>query len=135
MLPKPVTRVLSVRLTRRLCHAEVDDLWHRPAVVDGDQHVRRLEIAVDDPFLMRVLDRLADGDEEIQSLAGREVMLVTVAGDRHAADQVHDEVGPAGVGRASIEYAGDIGMVHQGQRLPFGLEAGNDLPGVHSRLD
>ena len=26
-------------------------------------------------------------------------------------------------------------MVHQGQRLPLGLEAGDDLPGVHARLD
>ena len=26
-------------------------------------------------------------------------------------------------------------MVHQGQRLPLGLEAGDDLAGVHARLD
>ena len=26
-------------------------------------------------------------------------------------------------------------MVHQGQRLPLGLEPGDDLPGIHARLD
>ena len=26
-------------------------------------------------------------------------------------------------------------MIHQGQRLPFRLEAGNDLIGIHPRLD
>ena len=26
-------------------------------------------------------------------------------------------------------------MVHQGQGLPFGLEAGDDLLGIHARLD
>ena len=34
----------------------------------GDQDVRRLEVAVDDPLLMRVLDRLADLDEQLQPL-------------------------------------------------------------------
>ena len=47
-------------LLRRLGHAEVDDLRHRHAVVQRDEDVRRLEVAVDDAFLMRVLHRLAD---------------------------------------------------------------------------
>ena len=36
---------------------------------------------------------------------------------------------------AAVEDLGDVGMVHQRQRLPLGLEAGDDLPGVHARLD
>ena len=43
------------------------------AVVQRDQHVRRLEIAVDDALLMGVLHRLADGDEQFQPLAGRQI--------------------------------------------------------------
>src|SRR5882672_6509874 len=31
--------------------------------------------------------------------------------------------------------AGDVGMVHHGQRLPFRLEARQDRPGVHAGLD
>ena len=42
-------------------------------------------------------------------------------------DQLHDEVGPAGLGGAGVEDAGDVEMVHHGQGLPFGLEAGDDL--------
>ena len=72
--PKPVTSVLLGQLLAgRLGDAEVDDLRHRPAVVEGDQHIGRLEVAMDDPLLVGVLDRLADRDEQLQPLAGREL--------------------------------------------------------------
>ena len=67
--------------------------------------------------------------------ADRELLAVAVVGDRDAADQLHDEVGAARVGGAGVEDLGDVGVVHQGQRLPLGLEAGDDLLGVHARLD
>ena len=75
------------------------------------------------------------GDEELQPLARRELVLVAVVGDGDAADQFHHEVGPAALGGAGVEHAGDVGMVHQGQRLPLGLEAGDHVAGVHARLD
>ena len=75
-----------------------------------------------------MLDRLAHGDKQFQPLAGREIALVAVLGNRDALDQLHDEVGAArrryrrlacmGVDRrAACHYAGvvdfgDIGMVH-----------------------
>ena len=62
-------RLLGQLLAGRLGHAEVDHLRHRLAVVQGDQHVGRLEVAVDDPLLVGVLDRLADRDEQLQPLA------------------------------------------------------------------
>jgi len=63
--------------------------------MQGDQDVGGLEVAVDDPFLMGVLDGLADQDEQIKSLARREVGLIAVLGDGNALDEVHHEVGPA----------------------------------------
>ena len=66
---------------------------------------------------------------------GREVVLVAIVGDLDAADQFHDEVRPPGFGRAGVEDLGDVRMVHQRQRLAFGFEAGDDLPGVHAQLD
>ena len=36
--------------------------------------------------------------------------------------------GRPGLGRAGVEHLGDVRMVHQRQRLPLGLEAGDDLP-------
>src|SRR5262245_44361533 len=59
------------------------------------QDVRRLEVAVDDPLLMRMLNRVADRDEQLQPLAGGESVLVAVGGDGDAVDQFHDEIGPA----------------------------------------
>ena len=37
--------------------------------------------------------------------------------------------------RPGVEHTGDVGMVHHRQRLPLALEASNDLPAVHPRLD
>ena len=50
----------------------------------------------------------------------------SVIGD--ALDQFHDEERPAVGGRAGVEHLGDVRVVHQGQRLPLGLEAGEHLP-------
>jgi hypothetical protein len=41
-------------------------------VVGGDQHVRRLEAATNDPLLMIMLQRMADGDKKLQPLAERQ---------------------------------------------------------------
>ena len=36
---------------------------------------------------------------------------------------------------STVEDLGDVRMVHQRQRLTFGLEPGDDFPGVHAGLD
>ena len=105
------------------------------AVVERDQNVAGLDVPVNDALLMRMLHGLADGDEELQSLAGRQMLLVAELRDRNAMDEFHHEVRPATVGRARIEHLGDVGVVHQRQGLAFGLEPGDHLPRVHPRLD
>ena len=73
--PNCVNSVCSVsRWLDRLGHAEVDHLGHRLAVVERDQDVGRLDVAVDDALLVGVLDRLADRDEQLQPLARRELV-------------------------------------------------------------
>ena len=57
----------------RLGDAEVDDLRHRPAVLDADQDVRRLEVAVDDALLVGVLHGAAHRHEQFQPLADGQV--------------------------------------------------------------
>jgi len=52
----------------------------------ADEDVRGLEVAVDDPFLMGVLDGLANRNEQLQPLAGRELMVVAELRDRNAFD-------------------------------------------------
>ena len=104
-------------------------------VVESNQDVGRLEVAVDDPLLVRVLYRLADRDRQLESFAGRQPAFVAEPGDRDALDQLHDEVRAAGVGGAGVENLGDVGVVHQGQGLAFGPEPGEDLAAVHAGLD
>ena len=120
---------------RRLGDAEVDDLGRGPAVDLGDQHVARLQVAVDDPLLVGVLHGLADRDEQLQPGPHREPLPVAVVGDRLALDQLHHEERLVGLGGAAVEDAGDVGVVHQGQRLPLGVEPGQDRPRVHADLD
>jgi len=38
-------------------------------------------------------------------------------------------------GGSAVQHLGDVGVVHHRQGLALGLEAGDDLPGIHPRLD
>ena len=120
---------------RRLRDAEVDHLGHRLVVVQGNQHVRGLDVAVDDAFLMGVLDCVADGHEEFEALFGRHLPGVAELGDRRALHQFHYEERPAVGGGADVEDAGDVRVVHHRERLPFRFKAGDDGLGVHPGLD
>ena len=120
---------------RRLGDPEIDDLGSGPSVHLGDHDVAGLQVAVDDPLLVGVLHGLADGDEQLQPGPDGKPMLVAVVGDRHAAHQLHHEERLAGRGRAAVVHAGDVRMVHQGQRLPLGIEPGQHGARVHADLD
>jgi hypothetical protein len=115
--------------------AEVDDLGGGLAVIDGDEDVGGLDVAVDDAALVRVLDGLADGDEEAEAGWDVEMGGIAVLRDGDAVDELHDEVEAAGVGGSGVERTGNEGVVHEGERLALGLEAGDGLLGVHSGLD
>ena len=80
------------------------------------------------PFWWACWTAWQTGTNSSSRCARRELVVVAVLGDRDAVDQLHDEVGPAAVGRAGVEDPGDVRVVHQRQGLPLGLEAGDDLP-------
>ena len=90
---------------------------------------------MDNALLVCVLDSVADVDEQIQSLAYIELVLVAVSRNGHAVDQFHDKIGSSGIRGPGIQDLGDVGMVHQGQGLTFGPESGNHLVRVHAQLD
>ena len=72
---KPVNSVLSVSCWPiALATPKSITLATGTAVVQRDQDVGRLEVAVDDPLLVGVLDRLADLDEQLQPLADVEAV-------------------------------------------------------------
>ena len=53
----------------------------------------------------------------------------------HAADEFHDEEGPAKLRRTGVEDLGDVRVLHHRERLPLLLEAGDDFLRVHAELD
>ena len=126
---KPVNSVLSVSCCpMALATPKSITLTTGVAVVQRDQDVGRLEVAVDDALLMGVLHRLADRHEQLQPLPRRQVVLVAELGDRHALDQLHHEVRPArGRSRPPSNTLAMFGWSMMRQGLPLGLEAGDHL--------
>jgi hypothetical protein len=88
------------------------------------------------PFLVRVLNGLADLNEKLQARHGAQVVLIAVIRDFDAAHQFHDEIraGPSPSRRRPAPFA-MFGVVHQRQRLPLGFKAGDHVLGVHAELD
>ena len=78
---------------------------------------------MDDTLLVRVLDRGADLYEQIKPLVDAQLVAVTVLGDRHAGHVLHHEVRQSLIRRAGVVDARDVGVIHQCQGLPFGLES------------
>ncbi len=62
-------RFVRERLCRRLGDAEVDDFRHGTCIVLRDEQIRRLEIAMNDSLLMRMLHRVAHVDKQRESFA------------------------------------------------------------------
>src|SRR6266566_3159323 len=87
---------------------------------------------MDDSLLMRMLYRVADLGEQIQTSVDREGMSVAIIGDPDAINQFHYEIRPATFRCAGIEYVRDIRMIHQSKRLPLSFKACNYAFGVHS---
>ena len=128
-------RCFRQRLSDRFSHAEVDHFGHGRDVMHFDQHVTGLNVAVDQAFLVRVLNRLADHDEQPQSFASIEFLPITEFGDRSAFHELHHEIGSPRIGRSGIQHRGDVWVIHQGQRLSFGLKSRDNLLSIHARLD
>ena len=62
-------------------------------------------------------------------------MVVAEIGNPDPANQLHDEIGAARVGCPGIQDLRDVGVIHHGECLALGLEAGDDISGVHPQLD
>ena len=115
--------------------AEIDHLGDGVSVDLRNQYVGGLEIAVDYALLMGVLHGFAHRQKQPQPLLGVETMPVAIVCDGDAVHILHHEERAALFGGAGVVHAGDVGMVHQGHRLPLIGEAREHLAGVHAQLD
>src|SRR5258705_2168763 len=113
----------------RLGDSEIHNLRRRSC---HHKDVRWLDVSMDDSFLVRMLYRVADLGEEVQTSVDREGMSVAIIGDLDAINQFHHEIRPPTFRCARIEYARNIRMIHQSKRLPLGFKACNYAFGVHS---
>src|SRR5438105_7013582 len=62
----------------------------------GHEYIRGLDVAMDNPFLMGVLDSLANLNEKLQPFFGGKIVLIAVVCDLDPAHQLHDKEGPSG---------------------------------------
>jgi hypothetical protein len=102
----------------RLGQAEVEHL-HRAVLAYLD--VGRLQVAVDDPLLVRRLERFGHLPGDRQRLLDRDRSLADPVGERRPFDQFHHERGHA---RALLQPVdgGDVGVVQRGQRARLPVE-------------
>ena len=67
-----IERPVGQRLRHRLGDPKVDDARDRPIVRRRHQDVRRFQVPVDDAFLMRVLNAVAQLNEQLNPVADRQ---------------------------------------------------------------
>jgi hypothetical protein len=123
-----VARAREWLVARQMRDAEVRQLGRRAgrARPVGDDHVLRLDVAMDDAALVRVLERVGEREADTQHVAVGELAVGGEAIERAARDQLRDEEARAGV-LPGVEDGDDPGVVQAsgGQRLarrPLGDE-------------
>ena len=90
---------------------------------------------MDHAFLVGVLDRLADLHEQLEPPADIEFPRIAVVGDAFAIYELHHEKRTsAGIG-SGIQHAGDVRVVHRGQRLALQFETGDRLGALQADPD
>ena len=102
----------------RLGEAEVEDL---DLPVGRELDVGGLEVAVDDPLLVRRLERLGDLPRDGEGLVERQRAALQPFGEVFALDELHDEGADAARLLEAVDR-GDVGVLQLGQDLRLALE-------------
>jgi len=115
--------------------AEVDDFGGGAAFADADEDVGWLEVAMDQAFVVGVLNSFAYRDEEFEAIPEIQVVMIAIGRNRLAGNVLHHEVGAAIGSRSRIKDLRDVGMVHDRKGLALLLESGQNLAGIHAGVD
>ena len=109
---------VDLRFAQQLCQAEIGQ-FHTAFLVDED--ICRLNVAVDDPFVVGVLERIANLWDDNQRFGGREFGGLFHLAQVHAVHIFHDEIEQA-IGFAKLVDGDDVGVVQLGQCAGFAQE-------------
>ncbi len=114
--------------------AEVDDAHHRAAVHQRDQEVGGLEVTVQDPALVGVVDAGADLAHQGHPLAQRRRVLLRPAIHRAAVDVLHGQPGVVAILAGVVDHR-HVGVPQARQDPALGLEALEEAAAAGDALD
>ena len=126
---------LGQRFLNRFGDTKIDDLRYRLPILDGNENIRGLQVAVNNALLVGVLDGVAKLNKKSQAFLERELIRLAVIGNPNSANQLHHEKRATRCGCPAIQHACNARMIHERERLAFGFEPGHDALGVHAQLD
>ena len=105
--------------SQRFRETEVE---HLDRAVTPHLDVRRLQVAVNDPLLVRGFERLGDLLRDRQRFVDRDRATRDALGQVLALDQFHHERGDAAAFFEAVD-GGDVRMVERGEHLGFALKS------------
>ena len=118
-----------------LGYAEIDNLGQGFVVLRRYQNVGRLQIAVNDSFLVGVMQRAAYLDEEIDAGPDSKAVLVGEFEDLNPFHQFHDQERTSSIGGTCVQHFGDVRVIHHRQHLAFRFETGQKVRGIHAHFE
>ncbi len=102
--------------------AREPEVKHARAIQSVDHDVARLQVAVDDPMFVRVVDGVAHSHHQSAYFLPAELVLLHVREQVDALDELHREVGLT-AGLAVLEYRHDGRVFEVGHRLRLAFKA------------
>jgi len=98
------------------------EVGHFDDLAAREQHVFRLDVAMDDALVVRVLESGEYGADDLERFGRRQRSLAHELAQARAVDVLHDEVG-ARVDFAALEHGHDVRMRQPAQRIRLAVEA------------
>ena len=111
--------------SEQLGDAEVEQL---DLAVVGHEHVRRLQVAVDDQVGVGVRDGRLHVQEQADALLDAEALVVAEAIDVLAVDVLEHQVRLTGARHPGVDQPGDVRVRQPGEDRPLALEPGLPFP-------
>ena len=82
---------------------------------------------MDNPLLVGMLHGLTQRHKHDEPFTNGQNTRIAEISDRNAVDEFHHEIRQASVRRPRVEHSGDVGVIHNRQRLTFCLKSRDDL--------